>query len=393
MGYINIYFTKNQKMVNYEKNKTKLIIDWEEAISEIINCIKLANSSIRIRVFMWRDDNSWRKILDLLEQKLKSNKGIKVFIEKDSFWSLVYNFQKWISFWKLGWDIFSSEKGQNFIKNNKNLVFSFVGSRSILFFKYLKENDHSKIFLFDENTPKSIAIIWWMNIADEYLTRENHKFPNTWGWHDYMVKLEWKIANKFSSHISKHSKKWLRKKILSWIEILSSIRNKRTLRSEILMELNKAKKSIIIEHWYITDNLIIRKLRKISQKWINIKIILPNVSDGVYHANISSIYKILKPTLLTHKITPNIEVYLYKWMIHAKVLVIDDEVSIIGSANLTNWSFDILKETNAIFRQKDWVTKELLTQLNLDLKNCEKITLGNIPKYSKILAKIQKFFI
>ncbi|MCK9272706.1 phosphatidylserine/phosphatidylglycerophosphate/cardiolipin synthase family protein [Candidatus Gracilibacteria bacterium] len=380
-------------MVNYEKNITKLIIDGENATSEIINCIKEAKKTIRIRMFMWRDDNSGRKILDILEEKLKSNPEIKVFIEKDSFGSLVYNFQKWISFGKLGGDIFSSEKGQNFIKNNKNLVFSFVGSRSILFFKYLKENDHSKIFLFDENTVNSIVIIGGMNIADEYLTAQNSESSNVGGWHDYMVKLEGKIANKFSSHISKHSKKGLRKKILSGIEILSSIRNKRTLRSEILIQLYKAKKSIIIEHGYITDNLTIRKLRKISQKGINIKIILPNVSDGVYHANMHSIYKILKPTLLTHKITPNIEVYLYKGMIHAKVMVIDDEVSIIGSANLTNGSFDILKETNAIFRQKDGVTKELLTQLNLDLKNCEKITLENIPKYNKFLAKIQKFFI
>lgn len=381
-------------MVDYkEKHKAKLIIDWENAMSEIINCIKEASSTIRIRVFMWRDDNSWRKILDLLEQKLKSNPSVQVFIEKDSFWSLVYNFQKWMSFWKLGWDIFSTSKGQEFIKNNKNLSFSFIGSRSILFFKYLKENDHSKIFLFDENTPRSKAIIWWMNIADEYLTAQNHKAPNAWWWHDYMVKLEGKIADKFGSHILKHSKKWLRKKIIEWIEVLMSIKNKRTIRKEILTELFKAKKSIIIEHWYITDFLIIKKLRKISQKWVNIKLILPNVSDGFWHANMRSIYKILKPTILTHKISPNIEVYLYKWMIHAKVMVIDEEVSIIGSANLTNWSFNILKETNAIFRQKDWVTKELLTQLKLDLKNCEKITLDNIPKYNKILARIQRIFI
>jgi len=376
-----------------EEYKTKLIIDWDNSCNEIINCIKESVSSIRIRMFMWRNDSSWRKILSALEEKIKSNPTIKIYIEKDSFWSLVYNIQKWISLWKLWWDIFSSDIWKSFLQNNKNINFSFVGSKSIFLFKYLKENDHSKVFLFDEFTSKSTALIWWMNISDEYLTAQNHDSPESWWWHDYMVKIEWNIADNFASYWWKYSKKWLAKKILEWIEVLMSIKNKHTIRTEIIKELKKAKKSIIIEHWYITDYLVIKKLRKISRKWIDIKIILPSYSDWFWNSNMHSIYRLLKPSALTHKIDSNIQVYLYNWMIHAKVIVIDKKIAIIWSANLTHWSFDILKETNAIFRQKDWIVKELITQINKDLKNCKMINLENIPKYNKWVALIQRIFI
>ncbi|MDD2566086.1 MAG: phosphatidylserine/phosphatidylglycerophosphate/cardiolipin synthase family protein [Candidatus Gracilibacteria bacterium] len=380
--------------MDYQKKyKAKLIVDGVNSMKEIINCINDAQHTIRIRMFMWRDDNSGRKIIEELQNKIISNPQIKIFIEKDSFGSLVYNIQKWVTFGSLGGDIFASNYGLGFITNNKNVEFSLVGSKSVLFFKYLKENDHSKVLLFDEFMPGSRVLIGGMNISDEYLIAQNHELPNSGGRHDYMVKIEGRIADNFASYGGKYSKKWLTKKILEGVEVIMSIKNKHSIRKEILKELSRAKKSVIIEHGYITDFSIIKKLRKISSKGVNIKIILPNYSDGVWHANIHSIYKILKPSAIANNRINNIEVFLYKGMIHAKVMVIDEKVAIIGSANLTYGSFDILNETNAIFRQKDGVVKELLIQLDTDIKNCEKITLNNIPKYNKWFAKFQKIFI
>lgn len=80
-------------------------------------------------------------------------------------------------------------------------------------------------------------------------------------------------------------------------------------------------------------------------------------------------------------------------MIHAKVIIIDESTAIIGSANLTYGSFDILRETNAIFRHKDGVVKELLSQIQKDLTHCEKVTLQNIPPYSHWLSWLQQIFI
>ncbi|EKE26464.1 MAG: hypothetical protein ACD_4C00282G0004 [uncultured bacterium (gcode 4)] len=379
-------------MKEQNNHNVELIIDWEQALNIILDCINHAQKTIKIRMYMWRDDASWKSILDALSKKIQINPQIKIFIEKDAFWTRVYNFQKYITFWRLWWDIFFSDHWKDFIKK-ENIEFKYIWYSSLLLFKYIKENDHSKVYLFDENTNSCKAIIWWMNISDEYLTPQDKNNPSKWGWHDYMVLIKWELTKNININNFKKNKKFFSRKIHEWIGVLMNIQNKQSIRKEILKEFARAKKSIIIEHWYLTDNIIIKNLRKISQKGINVTIIMPDTSDWVYHANMHSIYNLLRPSRFRNPHNKEIEIYLYKWMIHAKVILIDEFTSIIGSANLTNWSFDLLKETNAIFRQKNWITKDLLEQLNKDLENCKRITIWNIPKYNKWLAWFQGIFI
>lgn len=380
-------------MENNHHNKIELIIDWENSLKTILRLIKETRKTIKIRMFMWRDDETWRLVLNALQNKINENPNIAINIEKDAFWTRVYNFQNFMSFWKMGWDIFCSELWLKFIKNNKNVFFKNIGTSSILLFKYNKENNHSKVFIFDENTFSSKILIGGMNISDEYLTAQDIKEPLKWWRHDYMVLINGKLPKDIYSYEFKKNKKYFARKIQEWVSIIMNIKNNQSIRKEILRELDRAKNSIIIEHWYLTDNAIIRRLRKISRKWIKIQIIIPAYSDWFYDANILSIYKLIKPSIIKRNQIQNIEIYLYNWLIHSKVILIDDLTSIIGSANLTNWSFDLLRETNAVFRQNSWITKELLDQLNIDMKNCSKITLENIPKYNKLLAWIQKMFI
>lgn len=172
-----------------------------------------------------------------------------------------------------------------------------------------------------------------------------------------------------------------------------TLRNRLAMRKRILNELSRAEKSIIIEHGYLTDMKIIRQLRRLGRAGIDIDVILPDRSDGVWHANMRSIHSILRPSLIHPQSESRIRVWLYPGMIHAKVILIDRSVAIIGSANLTYGSFDFLHETNAIFRGKNGVVSLLADQLERDISLSRKVLLATIPKYSLILAWIQKWFI
>lgn len=375
-------------IAKYIKSKSTLIIDWEDALKEIRESIQEAQKNIKIRMYMWRDDMSWRLIIWLLEKKITENPKIKIQIDKDAFWTKVYNFQKYVTFWRVWWDIFSSDCWKEFLKHT-NVTLNYVWTSSILLFKYIKENDHSKVFIFDENTPKCKILIWWMNIADEYLKPQNRNNPDLWWWHDYMVKIEWKWH--FSS--PKQSKGIFSRKIMNWFSLFMNIKSKRNMRNEILREIWKAKRNIIIEHAYITDQKVIRKLRKISNKWVKVCLILPTMSDWVWHSNMNTAKKLLKPWIINRKSHRNIKIYLYPGYIHAKTILIDEATAIIWSANLTRWSFDILKETNAIFRNWNWVVNELKKQLKKDMNASENIDYSNIPKFSRIKSWLQEIFI
>ena len=158
----------------YQSNHgSKLIIDGENARKEILMLIHEAKESIRIRMYMWRNDNAGNMILRALEEKIPMYPNIQIYIEKDAFGSRVYNFQNIFSFGKVGEDIFSSEAGKRLLKNTKNVHFSYIGSWSPFRLKHLMNNDHSKVLLFDEFTLGSRALIGGMNIADEYLNSQS----------------------------------------------------------------------------------------------------------------------------------------------------------------------------------------------------------------------------
>ena len=177
------------------------------------------------------------------------------------------------------------------------------------------------------------------------------------------------------------------------VEIFMTIKQRFAMRRRILRELSHAKKSIIVEHGYLTDATIIRRLRQLSRRGIAVRVILPDYSEGVWHANMHSIYRLLRPSLIAHHNTENISVYLYPGMIHAKVTLIDASVAIIGSANFTRGSFDILHETNAIFRGESEVVRSLVVQLDQDIALSRLVTLDMIPPYLRFLAWFQSLFI
>lgn len=371
-----------------------LIIDGEQARQEILMSIHEAQHTIRIRMYMWRDDSAGNMILTALIQKIRLFPNIEVFIEKDAFGSLVYNLQKWISWGKVRGDIFSGTIGRDLLRHTGNIHLSYIGSWSPLRLIYRRENDHSKIFLFDEFTPQSRALIWGMNIADHHLEPHSPSIASPGGTHDYMVRVTGDLADMIAQWQSNSNKKSIDRNIDMSVEIFMTIKKRYAMRKSIMRELSRAKKSIIIEHGCLTDATIIRWLRQLSYRGITVQIILPAYSQGAWHANMHSIHRLLRPSRIYHHKSENISVYLYPGMVHAKVTLIDASIAIIGSANFTRGSFDILHETNAIFRgEESEVVRSLVVQLDQDITLSRQITLETIPPYLRFLAWFQSLFI
>lgn len=115
-----------------------------------------------------------------------------------------------------------------------------------------------------------------------------------------MVEFTGDFADNASISNWKKPKKWIAKKIRAGVEILMTIKNRHDVRKDILAELSNAKDSVIIEHGYLTDKIIIKQLRRISRKGIAVRVILPDRSDGVWHANMYSAYKLMRPSVIRH---------------------------------------------------------------------------------------------
>ncbi|MBN2485754.1 MAG: cardiolipin synthase [Bacteroidales bacterium] len=131
--------------------------------------------------------------------------------------------------------------------------------------------------------------------------------------------------------------------------------------------LNNAKKSILLTSpYFIPDEPIIRALECAALRGVDVKIIVPFKSDVLLaHLAAVSYYAQLIPL--------GVKVYEYKpSMLHAKTLIIDDNISIVGSANMDIRSFRLNFELNVLIIDEK-VARELKNKFMHDLQNSKYI--------------------
>src|SRR5690625_6168732 len=104
-----------------------------------------------------------------------------------------------------------------------------------------------------------------------------------------------------------------------------------------------------------------------AKSGVDVKLLVPYKSDSMLvDAASRSYYKEL--------LQSGVKVYRYKkGFIHAKTIAIDNQLSIIGTANLDYRSFDLNFEVNAVIYNSE-TTRELRKQFDEDLERDRKST-------------------
>ena len=147
--------------------------------------------------------------------------------------------------------------------------------------------------------------------------------------------------------------------------------------------INNAKENIYIQTpYFIPDEAIYSSLRIAAKSGVKIKLMIPGIPDkrSVYYASLSHLHQLLED---------NIEVYYYNGFLHSKVIVCDENITTIGSANLDRRSFNLNFEINAIVYDKDFA-KENIAIFNEDIKNSKKIDLQTHRKRNILQKAIEQ---
>lgn len=117
---------------------------------------------------------------------------------------------------------------------------------------------------------------------------------------------------------------------------------------------------------------------------VEVKLLVPGISDSyLVNAAAKSYY--------TQLLKAGVQIYLYKkGFVHAKTMVADRALAIVGTANLDYRSFDLNFEVNAVVYD-DQLAEELALNFENDLLHSEKIDIQswlNRPKYIQLIEKI-----
>lgn len=141
----------------------------------------------------------------------------------------------------------------------------------------------------------------------------------------------------------------------------------RHLSFTLLKSIDTAKEEILITTpYFIPGESLMDALIIASMSGVNVKLLVPYVSDSrIVNAAAHSYYDDL--------LKAGVRIFRYKkGFIHAKSLVIDNKLAIVGTANMDQRSFDLNFEVMAVILDH-FVAEELRAVFNKDLLDAEEI--------------------
>lgn len=359
------YFTQN--------NNVELLIDAKQNFSRMFEDIKNAKKDIEVLYYIFKaKDNVGKEFISLLKEK--SRQGVEVTLIYDGIGSLHTHMSDF-----------------NELKEAGGHVYRFLPSmlKSLLLVNYRL---HRKIVIVDGK----IAYTGGINVGDEYFGLKKINKP----WRDTTIRLTGNsvlsLQTRFWTDLvflqnqsfrkKNRAKLMFDEKLLKssyspieegnlGVQILSSGPSSRndTIKDGYVKMITTAKKYLYIQTpYFIPDETLLESLRLAAACGVDVRIMLPGIPDKkyIYAISLLNVAKLLKD---------GVKVYLHSGFLHAKTLVIDDQVSTVGTANIDIRSFSLNYEINAFIYNNDFAIKCRDTFLN-DIKDC---TVFNIETYSK----------
>lgn len=357
-------------------NKIKLLKDGRATFNVIIDKIDNAKSVVLVQFYIVRDDDLGNEIKQSLITKAKQ--GVDVYFLYD--------------------EIGSYSLSQSYIDELKNsgvqiLPFSTtLGSKARRF--QINFRNHRKIVIVDGE----VAYVGGHNIGDEYLGRN----PLRGAWRDTHLQLEGPIVKAIQLSFLEDWH-WVCDKIpnLPWEEVSSpggvqclcvpSGPSDLVETCELLFIslINNAKKRIwITSPYFVLDKSIVSALTLAVLRGVDVRVLLPEKFDSrlIQFASESYIEECLKYGVKIYRYTPA--------FMHQKVVLVDEDKTVIGTANFDNRSFHLNFEIS-IFSISHRFTAEVEEMLSEDFMHSyemKPIDFDNTPFYKRFLYRLASLF-
>ncbi|PWK17988.1 cardiolipin synthase [Xanthomarina spongicola] len=364
-------------------NDVKLLINGESKFPVVIECLKNANKHIHIEYYIFEDDNIGNQIIEILIDKAKA--GLKVRFIYDDFGSRSIR-----------------NKQVKRLKEAGVEIFPFYKIKLIAFANRINYRNHRKIIVIDGHT----SFVGGINVSDKYINSESNKNelywrdthlkiygPATW-YLQYLFLCDWNFCAKDNVELNNQlfpQVKTFQSNQDKHVQITASGPDSDvpTILFALLQAINLAEKEVLITTPYFIPSNSIKDAILISAKsGVKVKLIIPGVSDSkLVNAAASSYYSPL--------LESGVEIYRYnKGFVHAKTMVIDNEIAIVGTANMDVRSFDLNFEVNAVVYDED-TANQLRAAFYNDILDSTKIDLkvwNSRSLFQKFLEKLARLF-
>ena len=351
---VTLLTNSNQSSLLYGSQIT-IYTNGTDKFRDLFKEIEKATHHIHIQYYIFCDDEIGNQVKNLLIRKAKEGVQVRVLYDDVGCWNVKA--------------VFFQEMIDAGIEVNAFLKVAFP-----VFTSKVNYRNHRKIIVIDGK----VGFMGGMNIADRYIKGTN------WGtWRDTHFKITGKGVHGLQAaflidwHVA--SKKLLNNPLYypsvpvysedNIMQICSSgpVGQWRTLLQATIFSIANAKRYIYIQTpYFLPTEGLNHALQIAALGGVDVRLMLPKRSD-TRTANMAT------HSFIDEMVKAGVKVYFYKpGFLHSKLLVIDDSLTCIGSANMDFRSFEHNFEINAFVYQASFALQMKKIFL-YDLHNCERI--------------------
>ncbi|MHC5373236.1 cardiolipin synthase [Enterococcus sp. LJL120] len=377
------YFSNMDGAPLAKRNELKLFTDGQEKFAALLEDIRQAKDTVHVEYYAFFDDRIGNKLLKALTEKAKEGLEVRVIYDP---WG-ANSKPKWF-------DSFKAAGGE---------VAAFITSKNLVLKTRLNYHLHRKVVIIDGE----IGWTGGFNVGDQYLEM-TEKFGY---WRDTHLRMKGSGVRSlqeifimdWNASISDKSRKLPYSGIYfpeidqdcpgtSAVQVVADGPDSSfdIIKGGFIRMILAAKKSVWIQTpYFIPDDSMVTALLVAAHSGIDVKVMIPNKPDHPfiyratqYHAN------------YMHRL--GIKIYQYDGLdkrggfMHAKTMVVDDEICTIGSTNQDTRSYSLNFEDNVFIYDPDFAS-QLGKVFTEDMKNCILLTDEIIKKQSLWLRFKQSF--
>lgn len=372
-----MYNLQNSSAVISADNEIRIYKDGISKFNTLIDDIKKAEKFIHFQYYIIRDDELFNRISKVLLEK--AQEGVKVRILYDAMGCR----RTPGKYWK---ELESHENVE------VSVFFPAYFKRIQLRLNY---RNHRKICVIDNK----IGYVGGFNVGREYIDLDK-KFGH---WRDTHLRIEGSAVNELNIRFALDWNYAKKTNLFSdtsifepskrkgndgvGIQIISSgpDTSRQNIRNNYLMMINKARKSIYIQTpYFIPDEPILTALMVAIGRGVEVNIMIPCKPDHpfVYWATYSYVGQL---------VMLGANCYTYdNGFLHAKGVIIDEEMFCYGTANMDIRSFALNFEVNAVIYDRE-MAREMTQIFKDDIKLSTKIDKDDYEDRSLVLRFKEQF--